>query len=167
MATLATLFRRPAVIVRSGVDETESRPVSRTRASADPYALRDLPCEDVYFFNKSIDNTRIVREADPKARQDCWMSIGAACVVVAVLTTVAAPGVYSTIAGYKLQSLLQEQQRLLDERKVLEVKEARLLNPAHLEELARGKNLTTPAPGQVVRLDSKSSTALASVFSQR
>ena len=41
-------------------------------------ALRALPQEDVFFFCKKIDNSRLVREPDPKARGTCWNAIGAA-----------------------------------------------------------------------------------------
>ena len=33
-----------------------------------PFELRSLPQEDVCFFCKKIDNSRLVREPDPKAR---------------------------------------------------------------------------------------------------
>ncbi len=127
----------------------------------DPYRLRDIPNEDVFFYAKRIDNSRVVREADPKARQVCWSSIGAACVMAAMLATLLAPSVGSTLAGYKLQSLRQEQQRLLDERRVLQVEEAGLLSPSRLEELAHARQLSNPAPGQVVHLDARSDVSLA------
>jgi cell division protein FtsL len=158
MATMATFFRRPGAITHS---QQQSRSATAARAAADPYRLRALPNEDVFLFSKQIDNSRVVREADPKAHGECWSTIGAACVVVALLTSVLAPAVGSTLAGYRLESLKQEEQRLIDERRVLEVEEARLLNPARLEELARGQKLSTPAAGQVIHLDPKADGSLA------
>ncbi len=145
MATLATMFRRaPAP------SSTEpNRPV----AVEDLFRLRALPNEDVYFYCKRIDNSRVVRQADPKAGGACWSTIGAAGVLAAVLTAALAPHVAGIFAGYKLQSLKQEEQRLLDERRTLELEEARLLNPARLEELARSQQLGSPAPGQVFHLN--------------
>src|SRR6266545_3813651 len=115
MATLATFFRRPLSLSRP-VDDAPVRAVQ-----VDPYRLRDLPNEDVFFYSKRIDNSRVVREADPKARERCWSIVGAASVLAALLITALAPTVGSTLAGYKLQTLRQEQQRLMDERRVLEV----------------------------------------------
>lgn len=155
MATLATYFKKSEALVHENG--------RRERAAADPYALRALPNEDVYFFSKRIDNSRVVREADPRARGACWSAIGATCLVVALLTSVLAPSAGNTMAGYKLQALKQEQQRLVDERRVLEVEEAHLLSPARLEELARGQQLVTPKPGQVVHLDGKGDRSLASL----
>lgn len=133
------------------------------KTASDPYLLRALPNEDVFFFSKRIDNSRLVREADPRARGACWSAIGAACLLVALLTSVLAPSVANTMSGYKLQALRQEQQRLIDERRVLEVEEAQLLSPARLEALARGQQLVSPRPGQVVHLDSKGDRSLASL----
>ena len=36
-----------------------------------PYELRALPHESVFFYRKAIDNTRLVREADPQSRGAC------------------------------------------------------------------------------------------------
>lgn len=119
----------------------------------DEFALRALPHEDVYLHSKKIDNSRLVRDADPKARGACWSAIGAACLAVALLTGVLAPSVASTLAGYKLESLRSEQRRLLDERRTLELQEAELLSPARLEKLAADQHLVTPQTGQVVHLD--------------
>ncbi len=157
MATLATFFRKTEAL-------SSAEPVSRRQAlrvEPDTYRLRALPNEDVFFYCKPIDNSRVVREADPKARGECWSAIGAACVIAVLLTSVLIPTVATTLAGYKFQALKEEQQRLLNERRVLELEEARLLSPAHLEELARGRNMITPAPGQVIHLDPKADGSLA------
>ena len=132
--------------------ETTPRPAP-VRPERDPFQLRALPHEDVYFYSKKIDNTRLVRDADPKARGACWSAIGAATLMVALLTGVLVPNGLSTLAGYKLESLRGEEQRLVDERRTLELQEAELLSPARLEKLARNQNLVTPQSGQVVHLD--------------
>ena len=62
-----------------GVDAANR--TSRMRAVRDPFQLRALPHEHLFLFNKKIDNTRLVREADPKSRGACWSAIGAACVL--------------------------------------------------------------------------------------
>lgn len=156
MATLATFFRRFEA-------QAGAEPAARPAAAPgqDPYRLRALPNEDVFFYCKKIDNSRLVREADPRARRECWSTIGAACAVVALLTTVLAPAVAGTMAGYKIQELRAEQQRLVDERRVLELEEARLLSPARLQELAERQRFVSPAPGQVVHLNPEGDGSLA------
>jgi cell division protein FtsL len=150
MATLPAFLKRTEAL--RNTKDASARPQA-VRAERHPFQLRALPQEDVFFYCKKIDNSRLVREADPHARGDCWGAIGAAVVIVALLTGVAAPSVTNTLAGYKVESLRAEQRRLLDERRTLELEEAELLSPGRLEELARKQNMVTPQSGQVVHLE--------------
>jgi hypothetical protein len=105
----------------------------------------------------------LVREADPQARGACWSAIGAACVLLAVLTSVLAPSVAGTLAGYKLEALRVQERQLLNDKRTLELQEAELLSPQRLDKLAQGQNLVAPLSGQVVRLDAKGDGAVAMV----
>src|ERR1035438_8376886 len=85
MATVPQFFRRTAVAAGA------EAPVTRTesaRKERDPFLLRTIPQEDVFFYCKRIDNSRLVREADPDSRHKCWSAIGAACLALALLTGV-------------------------------------------------------------------------------
>jgi hypothetical protein len=123
-----------------------------------PFELRALPQEDVFFFCKKIDNSRLEREPDPKAPTACWSAIGAAALAVALIGGVLLPNLMSTLAGYQLEKLRAEERSLVDERHNLEWKEAELLNVNRLERLAKDRNLTPPAPGQLVHLNGKDSS---------
>lgn len=160
MATLPKVFRRTEA---QPVPHQASRMPATLRAERDPFALRALPQEDVFFYCKKIDNSRLEREPDPKARGACWSAIGAACGIIALLTTVLAPSAANTVAGYKLEALRAEERHLLDERRALELQEAALLSPERLEKLAKGQNLVTPAPGQLVHLEARPDGAVAMV----
>jgi hypothetical protein len=153
MATLPAFLRRTDARINPGAERT-MEPV-RTR---NPYQLRPLPQEDVFFFCKKIDNSRLVREPDPKAPTACWSAIGVAALAVALLVGVLAPNLMSTLAGYQLEKLRAEERSLIDERHNLEWKEAELLNVNRLERLAKDRNLTPPAAGQVVHLNAKDSS---------
>jgi hypothetical protein len=142
-----------------GVDAANR--TSRMRAVRDPFQLRALPHEHLFLFNKKIDNTRLVREADPKSRGACWSAIGAACVLAVLLTSAFAPSVATTIAGYKLEALRIEERRLLDEHRGLDLQQAELLSPARLDQLARENNLVVPASDQVFHLEDKPQGAVA------
>jgi hypothetical protein len=155
MAALPAFFRKnEAPAGPAKAPETHAR-AARPRAERDPFALRALPHEDILLFCKKIDNSRLVREADPQARGACWSVIGAACVVLLIVTSASAPFVGSTISGYKLEALRLEERRLLDERRNLDLQEAELLSPERLNRLAHDKQLFPPASNQVVRLDGK------------
>jgi hypothetical protein len=160
MATLPKVFRRTEAQDAAG---TGPRIPATLRAERDPFALRALPHEAVVFYCKKIDNSRLVREPDPKSRGACWSAIGAACGIIALLTAVLAPSAANTVAGYKLEELRAEERHLLDERRTLELQEAALLSPERLEMLARGQNLVTPASGQVVHLEARPDGAVAMV----
>jgi hypothetical protein len=152
MATLPTLHGRP------------QPPKGKAALVEDPYRLRPLPQEDVFFYCKKIDNGRLVREDDPKARGACWSAVAAVSAVLALLTAALAPSVAGTLAGYKLESLKAEQRLLIDEGRVLALREAELLSPKRLEDLAQRQSLVTPKWGQVIRLDgNKPSSAVAMV----
>jgi|SRR5215813_5680079 len=146
MATLATKIQN--------IEATGSEaPRGAARLSA--YQLRALPNEDIFFYVKRIDNSRLVREPDPKAKAECWSAIGAVCAIAGVLITALVPGVAGITAGYQIQGLKQERQRLLDERRGLEVQEASLRGRKRLELVAKDQNMDKPKPEQIVHLNTR------------
>ena len=123
--------------------------------------MRPLPFDDVFFYLKKVDNGRLVKQPDPRSSGACWTTIGAACLLLCALTSVAVPAVMDRMRGYRLEALRQEECRLLDESRLLDLDEAYLLSPARLERQAEGRNLRRPSPGQVIHLDGKNDASLA------
>jgi hypothetical protein len=140
MATAAAILQGAEAKDEGRVERADSR-------------LRALPLEDVFFYCKKIDNSRLVRETDPAARGTCWRAIGVASLVLVLLTGVLVPNFAGTVAGYRIETLRAEQSRLADERRTLELAEAELVSPQRLQILAEDHNLVKPAPGQVVHLN--------------
>ncbi len=147
MATLATFFRRSDAVAVTA----ERRDF--TRAQSDPFMLRALPNDDIYFYAKRIDNSRVVRQADPAARSECWSAVGAAAVLLVLGASIITPQAGSVLAGYKLEALKHERQTLLDQKRDLDVKEATLLSPSRLNALALARKLSNPGADQVIHLD--------------
>jgi hypothetical protein len=147
MATLATFFKRSETM------GTTAERVVTARAESDPFRLRAIPNDDLYLHCKRIDNSRIVRQADPAAGAQCWSAVGAAGVIFMVGASVIAPHVASVLEGYKMEGLRQERQALIDQKRSLDVREAALLSPERLNDLAKAQNLTSPAARQIVHLD--------------
>jgi hypothetical protein len=135
----------------------------RPELARNPCAPRALPNDDIFLHVKRIDNSRLVRQPDPQAKAECWSTIGAICAVAAVLLTSLAPGVASITAGYSVQALKQDRQRLLDERRSLEVEEAGLRRRQVLEEVAKDRHMKRPKSSQVAHLDSETEAAVASL----
>lgn len=146
---MATL---PAFLKRTGMPAAPDAPavsnVAAIPGRPDKHwnHLRSVPQDDVFFYCKKIDNSRLVREADPKAATSCWSAIGAACVALALLTGVLAPQLMTTLAGYKLEALHAEERRLVDERHHLEFKEADLSNMNRLSVWRRIRTCPRPRP---------------------
>jgi hypothetical protein len=157
MATQATSYDRFEAAAELEVGARQ-RP---RKEKADPYRLRPLPNESIYFYRKTIDNSRVVRQADPQARSRCWRWIATATAGTMFLFALLWPNVCGLLAGYQIESLKTEQQRLLAERAELEVAEARLLSPERLERMAQTQEFIDPAPEQVVFLQPKADGALA------
>ena len=161
MATLPKVFQKYEAPEPERRDSlTGVRPVAAW-AERDLCALRALPQESVFFYCKKIDNSRLVREPDPKARGACWRVIRVAGLGVVLLTGVLAPRVAITMNGYKLEALRDEERKLLDERRELDLQEARLLSPERLERLAKGQSLVTPSSGQVIHLETRADGTVA------
>jgi cell division protein FtsL len=155
MATLATIFDRifPAKVLEQAAP--------RIQDEAETCRLRRFPNEDIYFSVKKIDNTRVVRESDPAARGVCWQTIGSCVVAAVLLIGILLPSMYSLLAGYRIEALHQERQRLEIERASLQLDEAKMLSPARLEQLAQEQQFVDPLPQRVVYLEGRPEGTLA------
>jgi cell division protein FtsL len=157
MATLPAFLRKPEP---APAGDSAYQPVA-AYVPSDPYQMRPLPLEDVFFHCKRIDNSRLVRTADPKSRGACLRTLGVASAAVLLLVSLVAPSVAVTMAGYRLEALRTEERRLTEERRGLELEVARLLSPDRLDKLAHEQTMAPAAPGQVVRLDRQDGSAVA------
>ena len=154
MATLATVCSR--IFIR----ET-ARSAAGAHRAARAVPVRAFANDDIYFFVKRIDNSRVVRQADPQAGGVCWKMIGSVGAAALLLIGVLLPSAYGLLAGYQIQSLRGEAQRLAGEQASLELQEAKLVSPARMEQLARQQQFIDPEPEKVVYLDSKDGSSLA------
>ncbi len=158
MATLATIMDRFTTANSASGDCSRARVLD----NEDPFAVPRFPNEDVYFYVKHIDNSRVLREADPAARKACWRLIGSSFAFAVLVIGLLLPSLNRLMAGYRLEALRQERQHLELDRASLELAETKLVSPARLEELARMQRFVDPAPEAVVYLDgNKSDTILA------
>ncbi|HEX5227284.1 MAG TPA: hypothetical protein VFW44_06215 [Bryobacteraceae bacterium] len=129
-------------------------------ADDDRYGIPAFPNEDVFLYVKRIDNSRVLREEDAEARKVCWRLIGSTMAFAIIVIALLLPSLNRLMAGYKMEALRQERQRLELDRAALELQETKLLSPARLEELARMQRFVDPAPEAVVYLDGAKSDAI-------
>ena len=156
MATLATIMDRFTTANSASGDCSRARVLD----NEDPFAVPRFPNEDVYFYVKHIDNSRVLREADPAARKACWRLIGSSFAFAVLVIGLLLPSLNRLMAGYRLEALRQERQHLELDRASLELAETKLVSPARLEELARIQRFVDPAPEAVVYLDGNKSDAI-------
>jgi cell division protein FtsL len=152
MATLATILDR-----FTAANDAAGNARTRVLGNEDPFEVPAFPNEDVYLYVKHIDNSRVLREADPAERQICWRLIGSSFAFAVLVIGLLLPSMNRLMAGYKLEALRQERQRLELDRASLELQETKLLSPARLEQLARMQRFVDPAPEAVVYLDGNKS----------
>jgi hypothetical protein len=154
MATLATLYDR---FVGKGGEALPTRWVADQNASKADYRLRAFPNEDVHMFVKHIDNTRVMREADPQS-QVCWKLIGGVSAAAVLLIALLLPTGYGLMAGMQIEQLKKDRDRLNIVLANLELQEQEAMSSEVLAGLAEKQRLVDPEPRQVVRLNG---TALA------
>jgi hypothetical protein len=154
MATVATVLDK--------IFETQAKAAGTdARRAGASTPVRPFANEDIFFHVKRIDNSRVVRAADPQARQACWKLIGSVVAAAVLLIAVLLPGAYGLLAGYQIQTLRAEAHKLANEQASLELEEAQLLSPARMEELARAQQFVDPPSQKVVYLDGQGDAQVA------
>ncbi len=106
MATLATFVNRFV-----GVREFADAPAAGWTRTESP-RLRPLANEDVYLFVKRIDNSNVVRAADPTARRVRSRTVATGFIAAMLVIAGLVPAAYNTMAGFTLQNLRAEQSQL-------------------------------------------------------
>jgi cell division protein FtsL len=152
MSSLATFVNRFV-----GVKELADAP-SALWTRTDAPRLRPLANEDVYLFVKRIDNSSVIRAADPGAQAARSKSMVTGFVAAVLVIAGLVPTAYNVTAGFSLQQLRQEQAQLERQRAILETEEARLVNPSRLRQLAKTLKMTEPEPQQVQTLSGMAKT---------
>ena len=108
-----------------------------------PARRRGVPTPE-FYFTRSIDNSRLVKAADPsRVRQ--MRVFGAAVTVLFTLIMV-----YGLQSSYRVEARKQVRVQLGEENRQLHLAEAQLTEPGRIDGKARDLGLAQPAPGQVV-----------------
>jgi cell division protein FtsL len=151
MATLATIFDWLTAV--KGAERTSPR--TRAFEEADLFEAPPFPNEDVYLYVKRIDNSRVALETDPAARRICWRMIASTFGIVAMVIVLLLPALNRVVAGYEVEKLRNDRERLELNRASLELQESKLSSPERLEELAKSQRFEDPGPNRVVYLENK------------
>ncbi len=107
--------------------------------------------EGVVRLGKPIDNSRVVREVDPRSRREIWWLILLVAVIAGAAGLYAWPALEIRRAGQAAIDLDLEKERLLEEKRKLNLEKSALENLSRVETIAtRDLGLEAPAPEQSI-----------------
>lgn len=111
------------------------------------------------YFNKAIDNSRLVKVEDPRRNRE-MKQFGTALAVLFVLVFTYAWQHFKAIEyGYRIESAKQELSGLTEMNRALRLEYASLRDPERIDVMARRLGLVPPEPGQVIRMEGDSTEA--------
>ncbi len=108
------------------------------------------------YFHKSIDNSRLVRTADPARKREIFTFSIAAVFCCAMVLMYIGQHCRSVQCGYNIEAARITRSQLEDVNRTLKLEEASLKEPGRIDVLARQMGFALPAVGQVQRLDETS-----------
>jgi cell division protein FtsL len=103
-----------------------------------------------YFFVKRIDNTRLVKAADPVRIREMRVFSAAAAVLFSLIMIYGLQHFYAIESSYRVESEKQALNQLREENRQLRLTTAELSQPARIDQMARQLGLAAAQPGQVV-----------------
>ncbi|HEX9185593.1 MAG TPA: cell division protein FtsL [Vicinamibacteria bacterium] len=106
-----------------------------------------MRAEGVVRIGKPVDNSRVVRQVDPRSRREILLVILLVAVLAAFLGLYAWPALEIRRAGQAGVELDRQKQRLVEENRKLRLEKAALENLKRVENVASHKlGLVPPAP---------------------
>jgi cell division protein FtsL len=107
--------------------------------------------EGVVRLGKPIDNSRVVRQVDPRTRREIWWLILLVAVLAVAAGLYAWPALEIRRASQDAVELDRERERLLEENRKLNLEKSSLENLSRVETIAtRDLGLTTPTSEQSI-----------------
>lgn len=106
------------------------------------------------YFVQQIDNSRVVRVADPRRRREQRMMLAVLGAMLALLFAYAWQRFEMVRLGYQMEAVRQQTVNLEQWNRGLELQQAALRSPDRLYTLAEGKlGMQSAQPGQILALD--------------
>jgi hypothetical protein len=106
-----------------------------------------------FYFQKTIDNSRLVKVTDPQRRREIRIFSTAVAALFMVMMFYAWQHFSSIEYGYRIEAQKAERERLVEVNRTLTLEAASLRDPGRIDALARKMGLESTQPGQVIRLN--------------
>jgi len=115
---------------------------------------------DVGLLPKSIDNSQVVRQMDPRSSRELWLLVGLAAALAGSLGLYAWPTLMIRQTGTAAEQLSRERERLVEENRKLRLEKASLEDLRRVEAIAiRDLGLAPPAPERLVVVERPAAVA--------
>lgn len=118
------------------------------------------------YFDKQIDNSRLVKIADRKRNREI-ATFSATSLVLFLLVMIYAWQHFSAVEyGYKIEQLKSQRDTIAEANRALRLEQASLSDPERIDVLARRMGLSSPQPGQVMGMESTGNSATVMALAQ-
>ena len=118
-----------------------------------PSAARTWQGTPEVYFEKHIDNSRLVKVSDPRRAHEMRMFAAALTVLFALVMGYAWQHFSAIEYGYRIEAMKAEHDQLVETNRALRLEQASLRDPERIDALARRMGLQTPQAGQVVHMN--------------
>ena len=112
-----------------------------------------------FHFPKHIDNSRLVKAADPVRVREMRMFSVAVALLFSLVMIYGLQHFYAIESGYRVESEKQMRDQLREENRQLRLTEAQLSQPRRIDQMSRLLGFTEPQPGQVIRANVRPAAA--------
>jgi Cell division protein FtsL len=103
-----------------------------------------------FYFVKHIDNSRLVKAADPVRVREMRVFAAAVAVLFSLIMVYGLQHFYAIENSYRVESEKQVLEQLREQNRQLHLGQAELEDPGRIDGLAHQLGLAAPEPGQVV-----------------
>ena len=111
-------------------------------------------CAPEIYIAKRIDNSRLVKVADPGRRREMLVLTVAVVALFALVIGYAWQHFSAIEYGYRIEALRSQRDSLTELNRALRLEEASLRDPERIDALAQQMGLVAPQAGQIIRMDS-------------
>ncbi len=109
---------------------------------------------DAFSLPQKIDNSRLVKVADPRERRAQHRLVLVSLLLSAAILASACQRFAIIRSGYRLEELKGQREQLLEANRQLHLEEASLRNPERVDAIARAQlGFATPTPSQMRPLE--------------
>ena len=109
---------------------------------------------DPFYMPKQVDNSRLVKQADPLERRAQFKLVWVSLLLLATVLAAACQRFALVRTGYGIEQLKGQREQLLEANRQLQLAEARLRDPGRIHDFARDRlGMMLPGPGQTVYLE--------------